>query len=651
MGSTKIQAAPPVDMGKVTADSIRARMEAESGTGRFADIGSIYNLESQYRPQWEGLELQSMQNMLGGVGGQQGLLSMYQNTVQPAMSQIESQAISDRTASEQAMIDKYGPGITDKLREAAGNKELIGQIVADASGEKDPELLNQMVADAQNAYGGQNVINQGPDVLASEVQGIGVNAPSVANTQGVTVDSVTGQTVQAPDIGQGRQMQIDPVTGQAVSAGPEAGYVQQGQNNLQPAIDAGLLQAGQQELTGGPSALDARINQEALAGLDKNLTKGEQRNFQQAVRQSQSARGMATAGMPSAAAEAFYLADRGADRRMQNLQFARSASSDLENRRVGRRGLGAGLIGQSYGQRMGAYQTDIGRSTGQQQLGLQAQGMNQQTDMQGQLANQAAQLQSENAMLSDQQARDLARANMGLQAQGMNQQTNMQGQLANQSAQLQAAGMNLSDQQARDLGRAQMGLQAGTSTADNLMKSQALNQQAGLTAQEANRQHGFNVQGANEANRFSQQQANRGYQSNVLGQLGSFTGNRFGRQMGAAQLAQGTSADPFLALFGRPSQSMSQMQGMGGQAYGMGQGSGPALFDPAGGMAQMGFQAAMQNNAVQNQVNMANAQSSNSMMSGLIGGAAALGGGMFAGIGAAAAGSKGGKSAWSNFWG
>jgi len=59
----------------------------------------------------------------------------------------------------------------------------------------------------------------------------------------------------------------------------------------------------------------------------------------------------------------------------------------------------------------------------------------------------------------------------------------------------------------------------------------------------------------------------------------------------------------------------------------------------------------MQNNAVQNQVNMANAQSSNSMMSGLIGGAAALGGGMFAGIGAAAAGSKGGKSAWSNFWG
>ena len=95
---------------------------------------------------------------------------------------------------------------------------------------------------------------------------------------------------------------------------------------------------------------------------------------------------------------------------------------------------------------------------------------------------------------------------------------------------------------------------------------------------------------------------------------------------------------------------MSQMQGMGGQAYGMGQGAGPSLFDPSGAHVQMSAQMAMQNNAVQNQVNMANAQGSNAMKAGLIGGAAALGGGMFAGMGAAAAG-PGTGSAWSKFWG
>ena len=814
MGSTTIQQPAPIQYSEQMRDTLMAQMEAQQGSGDFSEIGPMIDLESEYRPKWEALELQSLQNMLmGNPGGTRtvqdtrmvdtqsqvenpawreaidkgeirwdgheylttgrsrrtptieqfitkttttpevydreitteatpGLLSMYQNQIAPAMSAMEAQYASDRAASEQALIEQYGAGITEKLREAAGNKELIGQIIADASGETDPALLNQMVDDASN-WAEHGVMERDPNILASEVQGVGVNAPTVGDTQGITVDSVTGQTVdspsltgtqgisstditnqsitaptigqgrqiqidpvtgqtvQAPDIGQGRQIQVDPVTGQTVTPGAEAGYVQYGQNRLQPAIDAGLLQAGQAELGAGDTEIDAALRARAMERMGSGLTEAESRGLQQGQRQAWAARGLGTT-LPSAAAEAFYLAERGEDRQRQNEQMARGVSAELEARRQGRLGRGAGLIGQSYGQRLGAYQTDIGRSTGQQQMGLQAQMANQQTGLSSSLANQAAQLQAENAMLTDQQARDLAAANMGLSAQVANQQTNMQGQLANQAAQLQAenamlsdqqardlaranmglqsgmanqsanmqsqmanqaaqlqaaginlsdtqirdlnraqmelqagttsaannqnaalanqaailqaAGINLSDQQMRDLSRAQMSLQAGTTTAGNLMQSQLANQQAGLTAQEANRQYGYNVGAFNEANRFQQQQANRGYMGNVLGLQQQIQGGRFGRQMGAAQLGQQTSADPFLALLGRPSQAMGQAQGMGAQGYGMAGAMGPRIFQPE---SQLASDLAMSNYQGQLAANTASGQNKAAVMSGL----------------------------------
>lgn len=532
-------------------DTLLAQADAQRGTGDFSDVGPMVELEAQYRPQWEQLELQSLANMLGGVGGYEGLLGLYQNQIQPTMSEIEAQASASRTASEQALIEQYGPGITDKLREAAGNKELIGQIMADASGETDPALLNQMVADAENAYGGQNVINQGADVLATAVRpmaegyipetpferggqmyGGGRPGPTDVDKRSAYMmgDTMVGGGRPGPQVshsGQGRHNipftgEISDDTGD-LPASPSYGgnYVEQGRQSLQPSIDAGLLEAGQAELGAGDSEIDAALRARALERMGQGLTEAESRGLQQGQRQAWAARGLGTT-LPSAAAEAFYLAKGGEDRQRQNEQFARGVSSELEARRQGRLGAGAGLIGQSYGQRLGAYQTDIGRSTGQQQLDLQAQ-----------LANQ----------------------------------------------------------------------------------------QAGLTAQEANRQHAFNVAAQNEANRFAQQQANRGYQGNVLGLQQQIRGGQFGRQLGAAQLGQQTSADPFLALFGRPSQAMSQMQGMGSQGYGMTGAIGPRVFQPE---SQLASDLAMSNYQGQLAANTATGQNR-----------AAVIGGLFQGLGSA----------------
>lgn len=543
-----VNAPPEQSYSSQMRDSLLAQWEAETGTGDFSELGPLSELEAKYRPAWERNELTSLANILGGVDGAEGLLGLYSNQVQPALSDIESTAVASRTASEQGLIDKYGAGITEKIRDAAGNKELISQIISEASGETDPALLSSLSAEANSAFGGQSVIGRDPNVLAQTVQGVGVDSPTVAA---------------------GMEVTVDPVTGQQVFAGPEMGYVQAGQQALQPTIDAGLLQAGQSEMSAGPSELDAALQSKAMERLGGGLTDSEIRNLQQGQRQSWAARGLANT-LPAGVAEAFYVASRGEDRARQNEAMARQTAGELEARRQGRLARGAGMVGQAYGQALGAYQTDIGRGTGQQQMGLQA---------------------------------------------GMaNQQTGLNAGLANQAAQLQAQGLGLSDAQARDLSRAQLGLQAGSTTADNLMRAQLANQQAGLTAQEANRQYGFNVNAANEANRFAQQQANRGFRGNVLGLQQQVLGGRYGRQLGAAQLGQATSADPFLALLGRPSQTMGQMQGFGGQAQGLAGSIGPKVFQPE---SQLASDIAMSNYGGNLAASTASGQNRAGMVSGL----------------------------------
>ena len=69
MGSTKIQQPEPIRYSDQMRDTLLSQADAQRGTGDFSDVGPMVELEAQYRPQWEQLELQSLANMLGGVGG------------------------------------------------------------------------------------------------------------------------------------------------------------------------------------------------------------------------------------------------------------------------------------------------------------------------------------------------------------------------------------------------------------------------------------------------------------------------------------------------------------------------------------------------------------------------------------------------------
>jgi len=420
-------------------------------------------------------------------------MDIYRRDVAPTISGVEADALAARAAAEQQIVDQYGPELANKLRDAAGNRELIEAIVADATGEASPAGLSQLITDAGLARGQYTPMTQ-------------------------------------PAIGEGRAITAAPVAAEA-----EQAYIGEGRASLQPSIDAGLLGRGQAELVRGEDELDTALRARAMERLSGGLTSAEQRNLQQAQRGAWAARGMA-GSVPSAISEAMYVAERGEERQRLNEQMARGVSSELEGRRLGRAGLGAGLLGQAYGQRLGAYQTDIGRGTGQQQLGLQAQ-----------LANQGAGLQAQQAMQQD----ELARAGMG-------------------------------------------------------------------------QQYGLAYQGATEDARRRAIEQDRAFRLGAIGVQDQLRGSRFGRQMGAAGLAQQTGGDPFLSLLGRPSGVSGQVPGWGGQAAGFYGQAGPKIFQPE---SQMHQDLAMANQQTLLGARSAQAAASGQMWGGLFGGVgSALGG-------------------------
>lgn len=105
---------------------------------------------------------------------------------------------------------------------------------------------------------------------------------------------------------------------------------------------------------------------------------------------------------------------------------------------------------------------------------------------------------------------------------------------------------------------------------------------------------------------------------------------RQGFASNVAGLSQATGADPFLSLFGRPSQTPGAASALASQGYGMNVNSGPGLFNPESGYASDLFGL---NQQTINAANIANANNSSSMIGAGLGLFGDLGGGFISRIG------------------
>jgi hypothetical protein len=139
--STKVDAPPPRDYGQETRDTLQAQIDL--APDQFA-------AESEFRPQYTALDLQTLAQALRGGEGSPGLLELYEQDVAPALTRISGRDRDDRIAGELGALEQYAPQVTRTLREASGNAGITDRLTAqaieglDAGAGMDPTLANEV---------------------------------------------------------------------------------------------------------------------------------------------------------------------------------------------------------------------------------------------------------------------------------------------------------------------------------------------------------------------------------------------------------------------------------------------------------------------------------------------------------------------------
>jgi hypothetical protein len=349
------------------------------------------------------------------------------------------------------------------------------------------------------------------------------------------------------------------------------------------------------------------------------------------------------------------------------IKEAQALVAEDNNRLMQNRGFAQSALGQE----VGIQQDDLTR-------GLQANMQNQSAlnraaefgasqSMQAQLANQAATNQasqagmtaglSQEALAAQQkQAQALANQAASNQALQFGASTSMDAQRLNQAATNQALQAGMQAGLSQEALGAQQAQAKAMADAEMLQQSRAMgleadmqqdaqqaqfDQQANLAQAELNQQaSAFDAQSAQQADVVNQGQAQQAAQFGVGATMDAERLNEQLRQQGLgnyinavgnlAQIEDQHTLDPFQAILGRAGGgSLAAGSGLFGQAsYGLN--SGPQYLNPEAGLGYISQMAA-------NDANMYAAQvgADASRFSGLMSGLGALGGGAFAGAGAA----------------
>lgn len=122
---TKVAAPAPRDVAGEYRDTLLTQMQAHRGIGPFADVGALPDLEAEARPGYVALDLQTLEQTMGGVDGQRGLLDQYEHDIYPTLNRIEARGKQDRAEADQAVLDQYGASTTDAIRRSSGNDQLM----------------------------------------------------------------------------------------------------------------------------------------------------------------------------------------------------------------------------------------------------------------------------------------------------------------------------------------------------------------------------------------------------------------------------------------------------------------------------------------------------------------------------------------------
>lgn len=191
---TRIEAPPPQNYGNMMADTLLAQAEMESGTGRFSKIGPRIDLERKYGPQYEQLQIESLQRSLPK------LLELYNSQIAPSLANAENQSRMIARTGDIQSIEQLGGRARAAL--ASANPYQA-------------KLVNSMTMQAQSAVDAGSMLT--PDQKRAIEQD--VRASFAARGLAFSPGSSVSEIVRGQLAGAGMQQQRQNMAAQALGAG------------------------------------------------------------------------------------------------------------------------------------------------------------------------------------------------------------------------------------------------------------------------------------------------------------------------------------------------------------------------------------------------------------------------------------------------
>lgn len=116
---TKVEAPEPRNYPQETRDTLQAQIDLAP---------KLYAAEAQFQPQYANLSMRSLEETLRGGGGQRGLLDIYEQDINPAMSRMEAEALRQQRLADIMAVEQYGGRATSALRDASGNTQILNEM-------------------------------------------------------------------------------------------------------------------------------------------------------------------------------------------------------------------------------------------------------------------------------------------------------------------------------------------------------------------------------------------------------------------------------------------------------------------------------------------------------------------------------------------
>lgn len=160
MGTPRFDSPPPRDYGKETRDTLEAQIDLAP---------ELFYAEKKFAPKYNELELQNLDQMLGGTQNARGLMDIYENDVAPSYARIQQEAEASQRAADVAAVSKYAPQMREALRSANPENaalldELNDQAMAQltAGSRMTPEDMRDIQQQTRGAFSARGLNNSRP---------------------------------------------------------------------------------------------------------------------------------------------------------------------------------------------------------------------------------------------------------------------------------------------------------------------------------------------------------------------------------------------------------------------------------------------------------------------------------------------------------